>query len=1032
MDVAYGTGVSASLCPHPQPKLDTPSSTASGQWTTSKPTSKLLPPHPREGERKVLRLAAKSGCLAIRRIDLTKEKWYLTGQGAPRPFSLALPGGMMPTEPLPERYGKWMVGIVTPQCLYVYKRQAETQKLLLASDATPENLKVKLLPDLQSLLDKRDEHANKVKWGVYPLITSGHLQENGTFSLPKRKLSDSTLSNDFPELVLTHYRKEDIKCFCVYNDTQANIVDILHYKRQCEKELELKPLPLVVYCHRTGSVQVYFDDELSIPLDLNANSLDNFAISQNVDPVHFKAMMSLLPMPLRAKTLSSQLTPDTTHKLQQAIELVCDPSYYSYEKLLELKQSGLPIHHHFFHERAVTSLLEMLLLSEMFRLNQPEQQRIRSQEEEAYQMFKLLLHSGARLSKEWCVTHIRWMISYDSPGMPQGIMNYMLAVSGSPEFLDLQRLRQIPLTDCPGAVVEFDRICRGYNEQQLQSCLEMTLRYVEAYNLPSLNTLRSHLLALFRYGASPPDQDFLDELKSRLERKNGGDKIIEDYSATDYIKWVIRLCWQRKIHPFYLNWWKHVEQAQLEFDDLKRSLALLDDSDALTTPPVTGTPPALQFMVDAFSTPPVLPDHVGDNEKTILKVLQHYYRRPGPERVIKSLGIKTMPTVWKPLHSCSHVLRARNNGLWYMELLEKFQLCRLKKVEKELLALAIIYHDAAAEDVDKSAEETTSADYFKRDLIGHYPEPLLKDMAQAMVSKENDVNGGDEQKNLSTSVRWYLRILRFADRMDIIRGCGVRADFPGLTATQHPGFDARRLDLPTQLTGEFTSEPGNKSEFQRHLEAAMHGAADLARITGQLQDHRKKDYTEVYGLNDNGSRISENFESTTEPMQGMNQFIDDNVRRKMARKAGIIVCSDPDHQACKADQNKGITYGIHNSWYDLRQVAIPAEMTLLEKMQYEHDPSLLSPATKLALEQEIQRLKSEGIRMNPGTLTQKTLASKEAQKVLKKRGIAVVTEKRPYFTNNDHPGERPMLVPKKILKLDAQQNAPAGWGHTIL
>ncbi|MGO0307832.1 hypothetical protein ACTL6P_14720 [Endozoicomonas acroporae] len=107
-------------------------------------------------------------------------------------------------------------------------------------------------------------------------------------------------------------------------------------------------------------------------------------------------------------------------------------------------------------------------------------------------------------------------------------------------------------------------------------------------------------------------------------------------------------------------------------------------------------------------------------------------------------------------------------------------------------------------------------------------------------------------------------------------------------------------------------------------------------------------------------------------------------------------------------------------------------MTLLEKMQYEHDPSLLSPATKLALEQEIQRLKSEGIRMNPGTLTQKTLASKEAQKVLKKRGIAVVREKRPYFTNNDHPGEWPMLVPKKIVKLDTRQNAPAGRGHTIL
>ncbi|WP_422413892.1 hypothetical protein, partial [Endozoicomonas sp. ALB122] len=456
--------------------------------------------------------------------------------------------------------------------------------------------------------------------------------------------------------------------------------------------------------------------------------------------------------------------------------------------------------------------------------------------------------------------------------------------------------------------------------------------------------------------------------------------------------------------------------AQQDIKDLRQSLGL-DDSHNLATPLATETPAALKFVVDAFSTAPVLPDLVGDNEKTILKVLQHYYRRPGPERVIQSLGMQTMPTVWKPLHSCSHVLRARNNGLWYMELLEKFQQCSLRPDEKELLSLAIIYHDAAAEDVDKSVEESSSADYFKRDLAGHYPEKLLADMAKAIVSKENDVKGKEEQ-NLPDAVRWYLRILRFADRMDVIRGCGVGADFPRLTVTRPLGFNATRLDLPSHLTSEFSSWSCNKSEFQRHLEAAMHGAADLARITGQLLDQRKKNYTQVYGLDDNGAKISENFEWTTEPVKRMDQFIDDNVRRKIAQAAGIIVCSDPNHQACKADQNKGITYGIHNSWYDLGQVKLPAGMTLLEKMQYEHDPSLLSQTTQQAMAQEVQRLKSEGIRMNPGTLTQETLYSEEAQKVLRERGIVVVSEKRPYFNNDGFPRKRKMLVPKKIAKLD--------------
>ncbi|MBO9494133.1 hypothetical protein J7438_08540 [Thalassotalea sp. G20_0] len=473
----------------------------------------------------------------------------------------------------------------------------------------------------------------------------------------------------------------------------------------------------------------------------------------------------------------------------------------------------------------------------------------------------------------------------------------------------------------------------------------------------------------------------------------------------------------------------------LEIAELKQSLDLPDHvSTTVTTsiaetPAVAETPAALQFMVNAFNQPPVLPDDVGDNEKTILTVLQHYYRRPGPERVIQSLGRKTIPTVWKPLHSCSHVLRARNNGQWYMELLEKFEQRYLSPEEKELLSLAIIYHDAAAEDVGKSAEETRSAYYFTRDLARHYPKQLLDTMALAMASKENDVNGKDEQ-GLPEDLRWYLRILRFADRMDIIRVFGVGAEFPRVMKAQPWSFDATRLDLPPQLPCDFTSGSGNKTEFQRHLEAAMHGAADLVQVTGKPDDQRKRKYTEVYGLF-NGAKISGRFEWTAEPVQRMKRFIDDNVRRKIAQQAGIIVCSDPGHQACRSDQKKGGTYGIHNSWHDLRQVVIPQRMTLLEKMQYEHDPSLLSPATQQALKQEVQRLKRRGLQMNTGTLTQETLASPDALRVLKKRGIDVISETRPYFTDDDRQQEKVMLVPGKKAKLEVEGLTPLLAGSLV-
>ncbi|WP_448218098.1 hypothetical protein [Endozoicomonas sp. 2B-B] len=1023
MNVAQGTGTSASLSLPPQPKFVTRSVTASGQWQVCESTSKLLPPPSRESVRQELLLAAESGRLALRRITSREEK-YLSGKGAPRPCTLALPGAMMPTQRVPEDRGEWMVGIVNPQCLYVYKRNAATCRLQ-EPGYTPEDLRVKLLPDLQSALDRRLERGEQVIWRVYPRFTSGHLQADGTFSLPKFKPGLCTRSNDFPELVLTHYNREDIKCFCVYNDAQINISDILRDKRQCEKLLKLDPLPLLVYCHRTGSVQVYFEDELdSWDLARNERSLDNFALSNNLYPDTFRALLNLLPMSLRAKTLSSKSisSTDLKHKLQQAIELVNDPCLYSYEKLLELKQSGLSIHKRFIYGGEYTSLLDLLLFSELSRNFEPEHEQTPEHEKEARRLLHLLLQSGARLGS--IIPSIKSMDDCSSGVIPAYAMNYIVAAFGPFDFLTLKHLERIPLIGCPGNVVEFNRICQGLSQEQIQQRMIKLLDV--SFDPPPLDMIKSHLLALFHYGACL-DEVNLDSLEVFLDKYcNSSMEITDNFTVADFIPWVKKLWDERNSYPLFRNWPEHLEQAEKEIRDLKQSLSLNDSgpSSPLASSLPIETPSELKFIEDAFSTAPVLPDVVGDNEKTILKVLQHYYRRPGPERVIQSLYKQTMPTVWKPLHSCSHVLRARNNGHWYMELLEKFQQCSLKEQEKELLSLAIIYHDAAAEDVNKSAEETRSAEYFKRDLARYYPEALLADMAEAMISKENDVQGQDEQ-NLSVSVRWYLRILRFADRMDVIRGCGVEADFPQLTASQIWGFDAGRLDLPTQLTEEFTSEPDNKSEFQRHLEAAMHGAADLARITGRLHDQRNKDYTKVYGLIGNGSKISENFEWTTEPVKRMNQLIDDNVRRKIAQEAGIIVCSDADHRACKADQDKGITYGIHNSWYDLRQVELPAGMTLLEKMQYEHDPSLLSPATQQALEQEVQRLRREGIRMNPGTMKRETLLSRKAQSVLEDRGITVVSYKRPYFNNEGNPEEWEMLVPKKMPKPDAQSK-PTG------
>ncbi len=195
-------------------------------------------------------------------------------------------------------------------------------------------------------------------------------------------------------------------------------------------------------------------------------------------------------------------------------------------------------------------------------------------------------------------------------------MNYMVAAFAPFEFLSLEDLKWLPLNGCSGSVVEFDRICRGLSQQQRQSRLEEVLCDYLGYPL-NLDIFESHLLALFHYGAS-----LNKDIKARVKRNldvwcRDGRKVIGNLSVAGFIQWFEGLWKQRNTHPFYLNWSEHVRQANLEIADLKQSLGLSNDACPLAAPEETEVPAALQFMVDAFSKPPVLPDNVGDNESTI-------------------------------------------------------------------------------------------------------------------------------------------------------------------------------------------------------------------------------------------------------------------------------------------------------------------------------------------------------------------------------------------------------------------------------
>ncbi|WP_422448672.1 hypothetical protein [Endozoicomonas sp. ALB091] len=995
-------------------------------------TAHCEPPGNREQLRQELLDAVKAGTLGARQIRMSsaksgharfkKESDYLDHKDklpkGPRPVIL-----IMEDVPTILRPNHVTVGLIKPGTLAAYKKNAITS-FLENNAVKPDELSAKCLPDHSSLQKKMEERAKRI-CTVYQGSSSGKLRWNGTFKPPEFREKDYEKLTCHSEWLTTGYKKSQIKCFLTAKeDLGKDITDHLQDKHQLEETFGIDPLPWLVYSQQSGSAEVYFEDEVSGHLSaLHKARLTNFSISHIIAEETFRQVLNFLPMPLRAKTLNQQHLPAMQYPCQDIIKLVTNPDFNHQhlreliDQIWKLIDQDFPVEKTFLYKGKWQTVLDLLIQSATtlwlqdhhrsmsLYYNQQEHRGERADEEDVFFQLSTELarrgvsfdeKNGKHLLREFYSIRLCCRLKALGLSYKGGDLGYLIT--------------DVPFFNDPAVMLEFHQRCQRLSSAELQEVFDYVLRRpFQGYH--PYDQLKNYLLALFRFGE--PDEQIFSAVREKIA-DTGADGIEQSLGtlcADDYIHWAKELRERRDQEPFYQQWPENIKKGQQQIDELRKSFGLTGSQSA--QPASLMQPAALQFIVDAFSQPPVLPN-AKDNEETILRILQHYYRRPGPERVIQCLGRETLPVVWKSAHSCSHVLRARNNLLWYIELLDKFDPMQFSDIEKNLLSLAIIYHDAAAEDVPKRDEEARAADYFKRDLKGQYPQQQLDGIAEALASKEDDVHGKSDQ-TISPSVRRYLRVLRFADRMDYIRCTGVDASFPGFCTGRHPltGFDPRRLDLPSQLTRDFTGEPALKPDFQRQLEAAMHGAADLLQVTGShSEDCRADSYIQTYHLKPDRTAIKEKFELTPLPLQNMENCLDDNVRRFIASRAGIHTCSSPDHKDCKTDRQNGITRGIHNSFHDLRQVQVPTGMTRLEKMQCRQGFSLLSMATQEAIAQEVQRLQSEGILMSLGTLTQQTLKSPPAKQVLEQRGFAVISEKR--FRGYDDTGKvnlQEMLVP---------------------
>ena len=277
----------------------------SGKWSESEDSAFFIPKDQlREYQRKEILLAVTQGRLGLRAIDPEKERTYLDQRyKEPRPVCFIQHG--IPIQTRDSNIN--ILGILNPEVLAVYKANASTNGLMNPEIALDE-LGVKCICDIHQIQKKVREEAER-RWDVYPGFTSEHLQPDGTFTPPKLKGHCEGVAPKlipYPELLTTGYDKAQIKCYCIRKkDAIRNITDILKEKHTLENTLGIDPLPLVVYCQHSGSLEVYFDEELEgNQLTHNESHLDSFAAFHNMQTIVFRGILNMLPMPLKAESLN--------------------------------------------------------------------------------------------------------------------------------------------------------------------------------------------------------------------------------------------------------------------------------------------------------------------------------------------------------------------------------------------------------------------------------------------------------------------------------------------------------------------------------------------------------------------------------------------------------------------------------------------------------------------------------------------------------------------------------------------------------
>lgn len=415
----------------------------------------------------------------------------------------------------------------------------------------------------------------------------------------------------------------------------------------------------------------------------------------------------------------------------------------------------------------------------------------------------------------------------------------------------------------------------------------------------------------------------------------------------------------------------------------------------------SGENPDLGWLRELYDYAPVT--HGKSYRDLAQLAVRHYYRTPHPGQSEKLVWRKDkMPALLREDHGVDHVTRTQILAEALLELFARHDQDYRDMLEAypglcELIPLAMVYHDVVAEVEPKAEEEARAAEFFERDIraSGRYPEELVTLVASALRNKNTNTFREVTvpfvaDNECSTQERMVRHLLRLPDSIDIIRVLAIPENWTIPSRTRHQAmvFDAGLMDLP----GKMLTDP----DFRKTFEDLMEGAKNLAYVSGgkpKLDNSSSGSYLSRNNLQDCNQKRQLKVTRAVNSYDSVMSALDDNVRRAMARMAGLSTCqADHSREALEKNHRKASCLttrqdrqslsAIHSE-SELRQVRLPEQMTVLEKLLFEQrGGDCLNPEMRNKVESEVTRLRLHAIQPPLGTLTQDTLQSAKALKRL--------------------------------------------------